>query len=151
MLLSRFHGLDELIRSETAQLERIDNTPPPDLLPNLQLLAQGLDAVVDLLGHRLEISSGYRCPALNERVGGAPASQHVLGLAADFTCEAYGPPAVVALAIVRSAISFDQCILEFGRWVHLSFSPHPRRRTLTIYTTGEYLDGLVDPDGRRMV
>ncbi len=146
-MLSRHHTLDQLIRSETALRENIDNTPPPQILPNLRRLAKGLDGVVDLLGHPLEISSGYRCSALNERVGGTPNSQHVQGLAADFVCEPYGPPAEVALAIARSTIRFDQCILEFGRWVHLSFARRPRRRTLTLYRAGEYMEGLCKPDG----
>jgi zinc D-Ala-D-Ala carboxypeptidase len=147
MLLSRYHRLEQLAYSETALRESIDNTPPPELLSNLRRLARGLDRVVELLGHPLEISSGYRCERLNQRVGGTPGSQHVLGSAVDFTCEAFGPPAEVAAVIAGSSIRFDQCILEFGRWVHLSFAPRPRRRTLTIYAPGEYLEGLRRPDG----
>ena len=46
---------------------------------------------------------------------------------------------------------FDQCILEFGRWVHLSVSAEPRQRVLTIYNSKDgYLDGLWDPDGRQV-
>jgi len=146
---ARHHRLDTLIRSETAEQEGIPNCPPDTLLPNLARLARGLDQVVELLGHPLEISSGYRCEALNRRVGGAPQSQHVAGLAADFTCAAFGPPAAVARAIAASDIRFDQCILEFGRWVHLSFSAEPRRRLLSIHSADQgYLDGLVDRDGR---
>lgn len=149
--LSRHHSLAALIRSDTARARGIDNTPGPDVLDNLRRLARGLDAVRLLLGHRLVISSGYRCAALNAAVGGTPGSQHTQGLAADFTCAAFGPPMEVALAIARSDIRFDQCILEFGRWVHLSFAPTPRRRTLTIHDTRTgYLDGLVTPEGVRL-
>jgi len=151
MHLSRYHRLAQLLRSETAVREGIDNTPPPELLPNLRRLARGLDRVVDLLGYPLEISSGYRCPRLNGLVGGAPDSQHVQGSAVDFTCEAFGAAPDVAAAIAGSAIRFDQCILEFGRWVHLSFVARPRRRTLSIYTPGEYLEGLRRPDGSVLV
>jgi len=143
--LSSYYTLARLIRSDTARERGIDNTPPDALLPNLRLLARGLDRVRRLLGHRLDISSGYRCPELNAAVGGVPHSQHAQGLAVDFTCPGFGPPIAVARAIRDSEIAFDQCIYEYSEWVHLSFSPAPRRRVLTIHDAREgYLDGLVD-------
>lgn len=149
--LSRHLTLARLIRSDTARALGIDNTPPPELWDNLRRLAEGLDAVRELLGHPLKITSGYRCPALNRAVGGVEHSQHCQGLAADFVCPRFGPPLAVAQAIAASAIEFDQCILEYGRWVHLSFSATPRRRVLTIYSAAEgYLEGLVDEQGRRL-
>ncbi len=151
MLLTPNFPLAHLIRSETAEQQRIDNSPPPEVLENLKVLAAGLEQVQTLLGHRLEISSGYRCPALNAAVGGSTTSQHVQGLAADFVCPDFGPPIEVAHAISASAITFDQCILEFGRWVHLSFSPQPRGRVLTIFDSNEgYLAGLWDSAGNRI-
>jgi len=145
MLLSRHFDLATLIHSDTALERGIDNTPSPDIIENLRSLAQGLDQVQDLLGAPLEISSGYRCPTLNKAVGGTERSQHCEGLAADFTCDGFGTPFEVAKAIRDSAIEFDQCIMEFGRWVHLSFSHTPRRRMLSIYDGKEgYLDGLVE-------
>lgn len=150
--LSQHFTLAQLIHSDTARQRGIDNTPPAALLANLQRLAAGLDAVQTLLGHPLDISSAYRCPRLNEAVGGTAQSQHCQGLAADFVCPGFGEPLDVAQAIAASTVDFDQCILEFGRWVHLSFSPTPRRRLLSIYSGDEgYLDGLVDAGGTRLV
>ena len=146
--LSRYFTLARLAASDTARERGIDNTPPDALLPNLRLLARGLDRVRLLLRHPLEISSGYRCPDLNAAVGGVPESQHALGLAVDFTCPPFGPPLAVARAIRDSEIVFDQCIYEFAEWIHLSFSLAPRRRVLTIYDSrAGYLDGLVDQHG----
>ena len=143
--LSRHLSLARLIHSDTAKARGIDNRPPPELVDNLRRLARGLDRVRSLLGHPLEISSGYRSPELNAAVGGTPGSQHTQGLAADFVCPPFGTPMEVARAIVASDIVFDQCILEFGRWVHLSFSEAPRRRALTIHDSREgYLEGLVE-------
>jgi zinc D-Ala-D-Ala carboxypeptidase len=151
MQLSPNFSLSELSYSETAERAGIDNTPPPELMPNLQRLAAGLEAVRALLGAPLEISSGYRCAALNQAVGGSSASQHVLGLAADFACPAFGTPLEVARAIQRSGMGFDQCILEYGRWVHLSFSDAPRGRVLTIYDEEEgYIAGLWDEEGKQV-
>jgi zinc D-Ala-D-Ala carboxypeptidase len=149
--LSRYFTLSRLIHSDTALAQGIDNTPLPELLPNLRQLARGLDQVRRLLGYPLEISSGYRSPALNAAVGGVVNSQHTQGLAADFICPSFGSPLIVARAIRDSRIDFDQCILEFGEWVHLSFSTAPRRRVLTIYAAAEgYLEGLFD-ESRRLI
>jgi len=147
--LSRYYTVARLIHSDTARERGIDNTPPAELIPNLRLLARGLDRVRLLLGHPLEISSGYRSPTLNAAVGGARNSQHAQGLAADFTCPGFGAPLLIARALRASAIAFDTVILEFDEWIHVSFTAAPRRRVLTIHDAKEgYLDGLLDRERR---
>lgn len=142
--LSGYYTLATLTASETAAMRGIDNSPSDEAIANLRILARGLDRVRRLLGHRLVINSGYRCPELNVAVGGARHSQHTAGFAADIECPGFGPPLAVARAIAGSAIAFDTLILEFGRWVHLSFMPAPRRRIMTIRDVAEgYLDGIV--------
>jgi zinc D-Ala-D-Ala carboxypeptidase len=151
MQLTRNFSLDQLIYSETAQREGIDNMPSADIVRNLQLLAKGLEQVQALTGFPLEISSGYRCPELNRRVSGAANSQHTQGLAADFTCSEFGTPVDVIKAIRDSGVVFDQCILEYAKWVHISFSSAPRGRVLSIYDPAEgYLDGLRDEGGNQI-
>jgi len=151
MRLTQNFSLEQLIYSETAERERIDNTPAPEIVDNLRLLAQGLEQVRTLTGFPLDISSGYRCPRLNSRVGGARTSQHTRGQAADFTCAEFGPPLAIIKAIRDSDIDFDQCILEYARWVHISFSAAPRGKVLTIYDSKVgYLDGLWDKGGNQI-
>ncbi len=151
MRLTPNFSLEQFIYSETAERERIDNTPAPDIVNNLLRLAQGLEQVRALTGFALDISSGYRCPSLNARVGGAKTSQHTLGQAADFTCAEFGPPLAIIKAIRDSDIEFDQCILEYARWVHISFSAAPRGKVLTIYDSKDgYLDGLWDKGGNQI-
>jgi len=150
MQLSEHFSLSQLIASETADARGIDNTPPVELLHNLQRLAAGLEQIRALIGCELEISSGYRGPSLNRAVGGTEGSQHMRGEAADFSAAAFGTPLEVCRAIAASSIAFDQLIHEYGDkpsggWVHVSFSAEPRRRVLTICVGDrEYRDGLID-------
>lgn len=44
-----------------------------------------LDALRERMGHPLHVTSGYRSPEHNRRVGGAPASKHMEGIAFDIS------------------------------------------------------------------
>lgn len=82
MQLSRYFTLEELTRSATAASRGIDNTPDTFSQGNLAALALLLDSIYDQIGP-FRISSGYRSPALNAAIGGADASLHMRGMAAD--------------------------------------------------------------------
>lgn len=139
MKLSEHFTLAELTQSQTAARLSIDNTPPSAVLAELQHTAQLLEKVRTVLGMRpLLISSGYRCAALNAAIGGAANSAHLSGMAADFTCPAYGSPLEICreLATYAEMLDFDQLIFEFGAWVHIGRSATPRRQLLTIDAAG---------------
>ncbi len=137
MQLSSHFSLDEFTHSQVALRTGYTNDPPIELLPTLKRTAQGLEAVRTLLGDKpIHISSGYRSPMVNNLVGSKPSSQHLAGKAVDFTCPAFGSPAAIVRRIVSSGIEYDQCILEFNAWVHISFSDKPRRQALIIDTNG---------------
>lgn len=135
-MLSPHFSLDELTASDTAARAGIDNTPPPDVLDNLKHTCTGLEAVRVLLGAPLHISSGYRSPALNKLVGGQANSQHTQGEAVDFTARQFGTPEQIVARLVASQLAYDQVILEFGRWVHISFGGKQRRQALVIDKAG---------------
>ncbi|MFT0518471.1 D-Ala-D-Ala carboxypeptidase family metallohydrolase [Pseudomonas faucium] len=142
MFITPHFTLDEMIVSQLAAREGLDNTPPPEARANLQLLCSALEQVRALFGVPIVVSSGYRSVAVNRRVGGSATSQHVQGLAADFTVLGMTPREVVR-GISESALAFDQLILEFDRWVHLSVAQAaPRRQVLTIRKGTGYLPGL---------
>jgi zinc D-Ala-D-Ala carboxypeptidase len=135
--LTQHFSLDELTFSETAVRRGIDNTPDADVFANLQMLAAGLERVRAILGHSIHVSSGYRSPKLNSAIGGSKSSQHMQGLAADFTCPEFGSPLDVCIALEheRGYIGYDQLIQE-GRWTHISFSDSPRGEVLTAHFGG---------------
>lgn len=148
--LSPNFSLDELTHSQSAVRAHIDNTPTdPVVLSNLSLTAHLLEGVRQLLGnHPILVSSGYRCPELNALIGSGRTSQHVLGLAVDFTSPAFGTPKQICQHLIDAGLQFDQLICE-GTWVHLSHaSPGAplRNEVLTaVFEPGmntRYLKGL---------
>ena len=130
--LSKFFSLRELTFSKIAEDHGIDNTPTPDILETLKYTAQQLDKVRELLNKPVNISSGYRCLQVNRRLGSKDTSQHLKGEAVDFKCELFGNPRAVFEAIRKSNIQFDQLILEFNSWVHISFVKDGGRRESLI-------------------
>lgn len=143
MNLSEHFTLDEMTVSQEAARFGMDNQPSDRIIKNLRITAQGMEAVRVILGNRpILISSAYRSPAVNQRVGGVSSSAHVLGWAVDFICPSFGNPFQVCEAIQASGLMYDQLIHEFGRWTHISFDPRQRHQSLTIasarrgYTSG---------------
>jgi zinc D-Ala-D-Ala carboxypeptidase len=132
MNLSPHFTLEELTASQTAARLGLDNTPPPEIVDALTRTAMGLEGVRTVLGAPIIISSGYRSPDVNHAVGGQTNSQHQTGEAADFICPGFGTPHEIVTRLIKSGVNFDQCIVEFGRWVHVSFAKSPRRQALII-------------------
>jgi zinc D-Ala-D-Ala carboxypeptidase len=144
MRLTEHFTLEELTASQVATRRRIDNTPAPRVIDNLNRVAAVLEAVRALIKRPIVVSSGYRSPALNVAVGGAAKSAHVQGLAADIN--AVGMSAHdLAQAIAGSDIMFDQLIFE-GTWVHIGLCDGvPRRQVSTAHfgSTGTtYVAGI---------
>jgi hypothetical protein len=137
MNLTTHFTLSELLVSGEAARRGIDNTPTPEALAALKLTALGLETVrMRLGGAPILISSGYRCLALNRAIGSKDTSQHITGQAADFICPRFGTPREVVAALRDSGVAFDQLILEFDRWVHISFADKPRHMVLEIDDKG---------------
>ena len=131
--------LEEFTFSQTATRKGIDNTPHEGILDNLCILANGMEDVRNLLNAPIHVSSGYRCPELNDLLGSKRTSQHTQGLACDFTSNAYGSPEIIFADIISSDIRYDQLILEFDRWIHISFVEDggtPRKQALIINGEG---------------
>jgi hypothetical protein len=134
-----YFSLDEMTLSQTAIRNGIDNTPNDMAMGNLHRLTRELDRVRVILGAPVHISSGYRCPELNTRVGGSPRSAHMFGRAADFTCPAFGPARKIVETLKAEMVEFDQLICEYDRWVHFGiheFDGVPRRQVLEIDAKG---------------
>jgi hypothetical protein len=139
MKLSRNFTVNEFIKSQTATRHEIDNSMGSKEFGNAKELAiQVLQPVRDHFG-RVTISSGYRSPELNKKIGGSTTSQHCKGEAADIECHGVSN-ATLAKWIVEN-LEFDQCILEFhdlnipnSGWVHVSHSRGDNRKNFLSAT-----------------
>lgn len=137
MQLSKNFTLEEFTISQTAARRGINNFPSLDIIDTLIYTASQLELVRKNLSQPIIISSGYRCPELNKAVGGSKTSQHVEGKAVDFTSPRFGIPKQIITRILCSNIQFDQLILEYERWVHISFNKdNMRQQALVIDSTG---------------
>lgn len=142
--LSEHFTLHEMVLSQTAIRLGIDNTPTPEIVANLRIMAAKLEEIRSLLGEvSILVSSGYRSAAVNKAIGGSKSSAHMEGLAADFTAPGFGTVLQVARRISASDLAYDQLIYEFGAWVHVGLSNGvPRRQDLSIFEGTGYLSGI---------
>jgi len=121
--------LEELTRSEVALRNGWDNTPNGDEVANLTRLAQLLEQVKRAVGGKpVMINSGYRCKRVNDAVGSKDTSQHRVGCAADIRVPGMTPKQVVD-ACIAARVPFDQIILEFDAWTHISVPTTPDKNS----------------------
>ena len=113
MKLSKNFSLEELIRSDTAERLGIDNIPKDEkVIENLRNLCfEVLQPLRDYVGAPVVINSGYRCPKLNEAVGGVKTSQHCSGEACDIRLTSSKQGREWA-AWIEDNCRFDQMLLE---------------------------------------
>lgn len=116
---SKHFSVKEMLHSDTADRLKIDNTSISDeIVDNIQYLMSRLDEIREGYGKPIYINSAYRCPKLNEAVGGVSSSYHQMGLAADLR---FDPD--LKYYIIKNC-HFDKLIEERSKsavWIHIQF------------------------------
>ena len=123
MILSQNFNLEEFTSSATAKLKNIDNRPNVQVMESLKrLCVEILQPIRNKLGLPITISSGYRCAALNNAIGGSKSSQHIKGEAADIFCIDNAKLwNLICKMILNGEITVGQLIDEKNlRWIHIS-------------------------------
>lgn len=87
-------------------------------------LVEMLEDIRGHFGRAVTITSGYRSPAYNRRVGGAPNSFHVRGMAADIRVAGVAPADVFQYASGRFPISG---LGLYRSWTHIDCRPYRAR------------------------
>lgn len=131
MYLSENFTFEEFERSEIAEKYNINNKITKDLIKNniKELVFHILQPLRDRINKPINISSGYRCLKLNEKVGGVPTSQHVMGQAADITVNDMTSYEIASM-IIEMGLPFDQMGL-YDDFIHVSVSS--RQRNMIFY------------------
>jgi len=133
--LSKNFSLWEFVISQTSERFGIDNTPSDQVIRSLKKLCETILEPARFALGPIKISSGYRCKALNKKVGGSKTSAHILGFAADLI-----PLKVTKLELAKwlsKNVDYDQIILEYGTsfepaWIHISADPRNRRELMRV-------------------
>ena len=138
----KYFSISELTHSDTAVSVRIDNTPTAAAVP---LMVELIDCVLDPIrehwGLPIRVTSGYRCPELNDWVGGVEDSYHMDGCAADITAIAPDEETrrlrnVELMSLIRAMhltghIALTECYLgPKAKYIHIALDkdaidPHP--------------------------
>lgn len=135
----KFFTIKELTKTNTG----ISNVPTQEVTQNLIALIENvLDPIRERTGEPIYVSSGYRCEAVNKKVGGVKNSQHLTGEAADITLKNKKNNARL-FAIIKdmgkfNLIEYDQLIWEKGNknypdWVHISYKQNGGNRKQVVY------------------
>lgn len=133
MYIPKYFSLAELLHSDTAVANDIENFPSWNIIEKLRILAARLDFYRAEIGEAIFVSSGYRCPILNVMVGGSPTSHHAKGDAADIQFRKRDKKSAIELYNLIKSINekydldIDQMFLEYKKstgswWVHLGLN-----------------------------
>ena len=135
--ISKHFVLEEFTASLTAKAKGIRNVPGTQEIVNIAgLVHHVLEPLREAMGHPIKIGSGYRCPALNQAVGGVSNSQHMKGEAADLCIDGDKVKGKRWFDWIKAHCEFDQLIWEHNAkgsyWVHVSFRTDGRNRKQVI-------------------
>ena len=124
-----YFTIPELTHSLRAQACGIDNTPPASAVPLMvELITKVLDPIREKWQSPIYITSGYRCPMLNRKVGGVENSYHTRGMAADITAKSvfYNTALYTEIRILHDngLIPLTECYMERqGLYIHVAYDP----------------------------
>ena len=138
--MNNYFELEELLRSDTAINNHIENLPSWEIIENLKELRDKiLNPLREAWGSPIHVNSGYRCKALNDRLYGASkTSVHMRGWAADLV------PANGEIDMFIDFCKewfkdkdFDQVIIEMSsksRWIHVGLYNNAGQQRKLLFT-----------------
>ena len=90
------------------------------VLRNIQALANNLQILRDEVKKPIKITSGYRSPEHNAKVGGVKSSRHITGEAADFKIAGMTPKEVAAVIekLIAAGKMEEGGLGTYSTWVH---------------------------------
>lgn len=149
--LSQHFTVKEFTDSDLAARHEVNNDLPIDLYDAARATAQMMERIRGHLSYQrttdvpIDVTSAYRCLALNRLLGSKDTSDHVRMRAIDFRAPGFGTPLAICktLVPVMDVLGIGQVVYE-NTWVHVS-SVKPVKdinRILTVQGKG-YIPGIV--------
>ena len=130
MILTKHFKLEEMIFSEYAVRNRVDNDPTLEIIDALRdTCIKVIEPLRIAIGKPIKITSGYRSKELNKLIGGSKTSQHCFGQAVDIQVQGISTEDLFQ-KIIELKLPYDQIIQEFDSWVHCSYRANPRGEKL---------------------
>ncbi len=134
--ISTYVTYSEGCKSQTATRYGIDNTPPPEILEKMRIVANLVfDPIREHFNRPIAVVSFFRSQKLNTVIGGAPQSQHMVGEAMDIDADVFGGLTNRDIfEFIRTQLDFDQLIGEVERdngdfeWIHVSYKSRENNR-----------------------
>lgn len=114
----------EMILSPNFELQEFQSGDfaafPEDVIENLKELSHNLEALRKHIGRPIIITSGYRSPSHNQRIGGAKKSYHIKGMAADIKVKDMSPKIVYNMIelLIKYGKMKEGGLGLYSGWVH---------------------------------
>lgn len=142
-IISKYLSYQEVTKSVSAEHLNIANVPTQAQLFLIQTFGREyFDSLRIKAKGPLYVSSLFRSPALNKKIGGAGESEHMIldgVVACDIDQDGRGKIGNRALFfLIKDETTYRKLIWEFGTpkspaWVHVSWSPDPSKNVKRAY------------------
>ena len=114
----------EFVYSKTALRHGLNNIPQEEYIwKNIEELAVNVIQPIRKEFGRIRISSGYRSPIVNVKVGGSSFSNHCIGQAADIEPIELGVTLIDIMDFIYDNLEWRWMIAEYFKdgWVHIAY------------------------------
>lgn len=143
MQLSKHLSLAEMVNSDTAKRNNINNNPTAEHLENMKYLAEKVfEPIREHFGIPILISSGYRSKALNQHIKGSLSSFHSKGCAIDIDMDNTTITNKELFHWIKDNLQYTELIWEFGNkdnadWIHVGIVKGREKEKETLVATKE--------------
>lgn len=138
MNLTPHFTLEELANTSITKFQKKNLAEAESRIGKMYMLAGFAERIREIIGYPLIVTSGFRCTSLNNYLGGALISQHLLCEALDIVCRKMTVKGMYN-KIKESDLKYDQMIIESNKsgseWLHISIGSRKQRLQ---YKEGKY-------------